>query len=249
MVRRTMENREMVTVEVLDEPPPWAAPSVAAVVAGRWARTTGHTWPPPSAVVVRPSAPQPRWTPDVGDIAIARMSDSHAEQVLAIHQAGLDTDNASFETVAPAWDRFDAAHLAEHRFVAVNRRTGVVLGWVALAPVSSREVYAGVAEESIYVHPGVRCVGVGSSLLSAVIASSAAGGIWTLQAGIFPENLASIRLHRGHGFRVVGVRENIAQHRGRWRNMLLLERRDGSAGSVRPPAAGPFWEVDRHGRG
>jgi L-amino acid N-acyltransferase YncA len=244
-----MEVRSMAIGEVLDDPRPWAAPSVAAVVAGRWARTTGQTWPPPSPVVVRSSAPQPRWAPEVAGIAIARMSDSHAEQVLAIHQAGLDTDNASFETVAPAWDRFDDAHLADHRFVAVNRRTGMVLGWVALAPVSNREVYAGVAEESIYVHPGVRSVGVGSTLLSAVIASSAAGGIWTLQAGIFPENRASLALHRGHGFRIVGVRENIAQHRGRWRNMLLLERRDGSAGSVRPPAAGPFREVDRHARG
>jgi L-amino acid N-acyltransferase YncA len=239
----------MATAEVLDEPRPWVAPSVAAAVAGRWARTSAQTWPPPPPVVVRPSAPQPRWTPNAGDIAIARMSDSHAEQVLAIHQAGLDTDDASFETVAPAWDRFDAAHLADHRFVAVNRRTGVVLGWVALTPVSNREVYAGVAEESIYVHPGVRCVGVGSTLLAAVIASSAAGGIWTLQAGIFPENRASIALHGGHGFRIVGVRERIAEHRGRWRDMLLLERRDGSVGTVRPPAAGPFWEVDGHGRG
>jgi L-amino acid N-acyltransferase YncA len=239
----------MATAEVLDEPRPWVAPSVAAAVAGRWARTSAQTWPPPPPVVVRPSAPQPRWTPNAGDIAIARMSDSHAEQVLAIHQAGLDTDDASFETVAPAWDRFDAAHLADHRFVAVNRRTGVVLGWVALTPVSNREVYAGVAEESIYVHPGVRCVGVGSTLLAAVIASSAAGGIWTLQAGIFPENRASIALHGGHGFRIVGVRERIAEHRGRWRDMLLLERRDGSVGTVRPPAAGLFWEVDGHGRG
>jgi phosphinothricin acetyltransferase len=239
----------MLTVEVLDEPPPTPVLSLAAVVAGRWARTTGLTWPPPPAVVVWPSAPLPRWTPDLADVAIARMSDSDAEQVLAIHQAGLDTDNASFETVAPEWDRFDAAHLAEHRLVAVNRRTGMVLGWVALSPVSCREVYAGVAEESIYVHPGVRCVGIGSALLAAAIDSSTAAGLWTLQAGIFPENVASIALHRAHGFRVVGVRERIAEHRGRWRDMLLLERRDGSAGQGCPPAAGPFWEVGGDDRG
>jgi len=174
------------------------------------------------------------------------MRADHAEQVLAIHQAGLDTDNASFEISAPPWDHFDAAHLSEHRFVACDRRTGAVLGWVALAAVSTRSVYSGVAEESIYVHPGVRGVGVGSTLLAAAVTSSAASGIWTLQAGIFPENPASVALHRAQGFRIVGVRERIAQHRGRWRNMLLLERRDEGPGSRRAPAGGPFWEVDDH---
>lgn len=102
---------------------------------------------------------------------------------------------------------------------------------MALAPVSARTVYRGVVEESIYVHPDARRTGIGSALLAATIASSTASGIWTLQAGIFPENLASVALHRRHGFRIVGVREHIAEHRGRWRDMLLLERHDERVGS------------------
>jgi phosphinothricin acetyltransferase len=246
--RRMMETKEMALAgrELGEEfrPPSRTAPSVAAVVAGRWARTIGQTWAPPSPVVTPAPANGRRWVPSPADIEIVPMSAGHAEQVLAIYQQGLDTDNASFETSAPTWNRFDASHLADHRFVACDRRTGAVLGWVALTAVSNRPAYSGVAEESIYVHPGVQRAGVGSALLAAAVASSTASGIWTLQAGIFPENLASVALHRAQGFRIVGVRERIAQHRGRWRNMLLLERCEHCEGGRRGAAAKPSSEVD-----
>jgi L-amino acid N-acyltransferase YncA len=208
------------------KPPSPHRPRVVAVAAERWLRSTAQTWPPlTSAAKPRPVGGR-SWIPRPADIEILTMRADHAEHVLAIYQAALDTDTASFETCAPSWARFDAAHLADHRFVACDRRTGAVLGWVALTAVSNRAAYAGVAEESIYVHPGVRGVGIGSMLLAAAIASSIAAGIWTLQAGVFPENRASLALHRSNGFRIVGVRERIARHRGRWRNMLLLERHD-----------------------
>jgi L-amino acid N-acyltransferase YncA len=121
------------------------------------------------------------------------------------------------------WPAWDAAHLAEHRLVA--RLDGRVVGWTALAPVSDRCAYAGVAEDSIYVAPEAQGRGVGRALLAAVIASAERGGIWTVQTGIFPENQASVRLHQACGFRVVGVRERLGQLHGRWRDVLLLERR------------------------
>jgi L-amino acid N-acyltransferase YncA len=208
------------------KPPSRHGPRVVAVAAERWLRSTERTWPPPTSAARPQPAGGPNWIPRPADIEILAMRAEHAEHVLAIYQAALDTDTASFETCAPSWARFDAGHLADHRFVAGDRRTGAVLGWVALTAVSNRAVYAGVAKESIYVHPGVRGVGVGSMLLAAAITSSMAGGIWTLQAGVFPENLASLALHRANGFRIVGVRERIARRRCRWRNMLLLERHD-----------------------
>jgi L-amino acid N-acyltransferase YncA len=143
--------------------------------------------------------------------------------VAAIYVAGMETGNATFETEPPTWEGWDAAHLTEHRFVAV--RDGVVLGWVALSPYSDRCCYEGVADESVYVAPEARGRGVGRALLESVIASSEAGGIWTLQAGIFPENEASLALHRSCGFRDIGVRERIGQRDGIWRDVLLLERR------------------------
>lgn len=181
-------------------------------------------------------------------VDVVPMRPAHAAEVMAIHQAGLDSGNASFETCAPTWECFDACHLAEHRFVACDPGTRTVLGWVALAPVSTRAVYRGVVEESIYVHPDARRTGIGSALLAATIASSAASGIWTLQAGIFPENLASVALHRKHGFRIVGVREHVAEHRGRWRDMLLLERHDARVETHREHPLRVFhaWPHDDH---
>lgn len=152
-----------------------------------------------------------------------------AEQVLAIYQAGLDTGDASFETVAPAWEVFDAGRLPEHRFVAVGGDGGV-LGWIAAAAVSERCCYAGVVEHSIYVAAEARGRGVGKALLEAFIASTEAGGIWTIQTGVFPENTASLRLHHAAGFRTVGTRERLGRHHGRWRDVVMLERRSGSAG-------------------
>jgi L-amino acid N-acyltransferase YncA len=143
--------------------------------------------------------------------------------VRAIYQAGIDGGDATFETAAPDWAAWDAAHLPGHRLVA--RLDDQVAGWVALAPVSDRRAYAGVAEDSIYVAPDAQGRGVGRALLAAVVASAERDGIWTVQTGIFPENQASVRLHQACGFRVVGVRERLGRLRGRWRDVLLLERR------------------------
>jgi L-amino acid N-acyltransferase YncA len=143
--------------------------------------------------------------------------------VRAIYKVGIATGNATFETAAPEWAAWDAGHLADHRLVA--RLEGRVVGWTALAPVSDRCAYAGVAEDSIYVAREVQGRGVGRALLTAVVASAERGGIWTVQTGIFPENQASVRLHQTCGFRVVGVRERLGQLHGRWRDVLLLERR------------------------
>ncbi len=157
-------------------------------------------------------------------ITVRPMAAADAGQVLAIYQAGIDTGDATFETAAPDWERWDRGHLAGHRFVAVDG-TGRIAGWAALSGVSDRCVYAGVAENSVYVHPDARGTGVGTALLRAVVDSSEAAGIWTLQTGIFPENAASVALHEKAGFRVVGRRERIGRHHGVWRDVLFLERR------------------------
>ena len=146
----------------------------------------------------------------------------------AIYEAGIATGNATFDTTAPDWPAWDAGHLSDHRLVA--RQDGRVLGWTALAPVSDRCAYVGVAEDSIYVAPDAQGHGIGRALLSAVVASAERGGIWTVQTGIFPENQPSVRLHQACGFRVVGVRERLGQLHGRWRDVLLLERRSPAIG-------------------
>lgn len=159
-------------------------------------------------------------------VCIAPMTAEHAEQVLAIYQDGIDEGNATFETQAPGWAEFSAARLPGHRFVAVDAAdSSVVLGWVAISATSGRPVYAGVVEHSVYVHAGARGRGVGRLLLDALISSTEAAGIWTIQSGIFPENTASIALHRSAGFKIVGSRERIGRHHGRWRDTVLMERR------------------------
>ncbi|WP_145797617.1 GNAT family N-acetyltransferase [Kitasatospora atroaurantiaca] len=155
---------------------------------------------------------------------MTRMAAGHAEQVLAIYRAGIDEGNATFETAVPTWEAFDAARPAEHRFVAFDRDERV-LGWVAASRVSDRCAYAGVVEHSVYVHPDARGRGVARALLEALIDSTQAAGIWTIQSGIFPENTASLALHRRAGFRVVGTRERIGRHHGVWRDVVLVERR------------------------
>lgn len=155
---------------------------------------------------------------------IVPLTAEHAEQVLAIYQAGIDEGNATFETVAPDWEAFDAAKMAEHRFAAVDE-DGTVLGWVAASRVSDRCAYAGVVEHSVYVHPAGRGRGVASALLKALIESTEAAGIWTVQSGIFPENTASLAVHERAGFRVVGTRQRVGRHHGRWRDVVLVERR------------------------
>ena len=143
-------------------------------------------------------------------------------RVAEIYEEGIRTGNATFETGVPAWEAWDAAH-TELRLVA--ERAGEVVGWAALSPVSDRCCYAGVADESVYVSSRQRGHGVGRALLDVLIPRSEAAGIWTLQAGIFPENKPSLRLHLGCGFRLVGVRERVGRLDGVWRDVLLLERR------------------------
>jgi L-amino acid N-acyltransferase YncA len=168
----------------------------------------------------------------VNGVVIRPMEDGDAGPVLAIYQAGLDTGLASFEVTAPAWEGFDAGKLPAHRHVAVDAGTGEVLGWAAVIAVSDRCVYAGVVEHSVYVHPGHKRRGIGAALLAALIESTEAAGIWTIQSGVFPENTASLRLHRQAGFRVVGTRERIGRHHGEWRDVVLIERRSPTVGAA-----------------
>jgi phosphinothricin acetyltransferase len=159
---------------------------------------------------------------------IENMRAGHWESVRAIYLEGIATGHATFETEAPDWPRWDAAH---HRFARLVALAGEhVAGWAALSPVSSRRVYAGVADVSIYVGARHRGKGQGRALLEALIGESEANGVWTLQAGIFPENEASVALHIACGFREVGRRERVAKLEGRWRDTVLLERRSKLVG-------------------
>ncbi|MDM4719312.1 N-acetyltransferase family protein [Micromonospora sp. WMMA1363] len=160
----------------------------------------------------------------MADITVRPMTADDAERVLAVYQAGLDSGDASFETNAPTWTAFDAGRLPGHRFVAVDPGDHVI-GWIAVSPTSTRAVYAGVVEHSVYIDPVARGTGAGRILLDALIASADSAGIWTIQAGIFPENTASLALHQGAGFRTIGTRERVGRHHGRWRDVVLLERR------------------------
>lgn len=144
-------------------------------------------------------------------------------EVARIYAEGIATGNATFETEVPSWSAWDAAHLAEHRFVA--ERDGRVVGWIALSPASRRPCYAGVAEISVYVAEAARGNGVGTELLAAVLASAEAAGLWTLQTSVFPENQPSLALLRRFGFRTVGTRERIGRLHGAWRDTALVERR------------------------
>jgi L-amino acid N-acyltransferase YncA len=157
-------------------------------------------------------------------IRITAMLPEHAEQILAIYQLGIDAGDATFETTAPTWEAFDASKLPDHRLVAIDN-DGRVLGWAAVVPVSDRCAYAGVVEHSVYVHPDAQGRGVGHALLEALLASTDTAGIWTVQSGVFLENIASLALHAKAGFRVIGTRERIGRHHGRWRDVLLIERR------------------------
>ncbi len=162
------------------------------------------------------------------DILIAPLQCAHWNQVRAIYLEGLETNQASFETAAPDWPDWDAAHLPRCRLVCA---CGVdVLAWAALSAVSPRRVYRGVAEVSVYVAGPARGQGIGRRLLEGLILESEAHGIWTLQASIFPENAASIRLFERCGFRLLGRRERIAQHHGTWRDTVIYERRSTTVG-------------------
>jgi L-amino acid N-acyltransferase YncA len=156
-------------------------------------------------------------------IEIRPMRPEDWASVEAIYVEGIATRAATFETEPPRYSAFDASHLAEHRLVAVD--DGRVVGWVVLAPTSIRACYAGVVESSIYVAADARGHGVGRALMDALLASARASGIWTIHAGMFPENTASVRLHESLGFRLVGRFERIAQLDGVWRDTVLLELR------------------------
>lgn len=167
-------------------------------------------------------------TATVTGLTVAPMRAEHADAVLTIYAAGIATGTATFQSEAPSWEEFDAGHLTEHRLVALDGDD--VLGWVAVSPVSGRCVYAGVVEHSVYVAPEARGRGVGRALLDQLLRSADAGGIWTVQSGVFPQNVASLALHEAAGFRVVGTRERLGlmghgPHAGTWLDVVLLEKR------------------------
>jgi L-amino acid N-acyltransferase YncA len=145
------------------------------------------------------------------------------DEVKNIYLEGIATKNATFETEAPTWEVWDKAHRTDCRLIA--RINNKIAGWAALSKVSARLVYVGVAEVSIYIDAGFRGKGIGDKLMSALIQESEINGVWTLQAGIFPENKASIHLHEKHGFRILGVREKIGKMGDCWRDVVLMERR------------------------
>lgn len=157
---------------------------------------------------------------------ISKLLPSDWDSVKSIYEKGIATGNATFQTSAPAWEEWDSSHLRACRIIAnVN---GSLVGWAALTPVSSRCVYAGVAEVSVYVDPEQSGKGIGLALLKELVALSEVEGIWTLQAGIFPENMGSLRIHEKAGFRILGIREKIGKQNGVWRDTVLLERRSNT---------------------
>jgi len=160
---------------------------------------------------------------------IVEMKEQDWESVRSIYEEGIATGNATFETDVPEWEAWNDNHLKECRLVATDG--GRPLGWAALSPVSSRYAYRGVAEVSVYVTNQARSRGVGKALLEALIEASERQGVWSLQAGIFPENTASIALHKACGFREVGRREKIGKLHGQWRDVVLLECRSRNVGT------------------
>jgi phosphinothricin acetyltransferase len=159
---------------------------------------------------------------------IRKIGDSDAHAVLEIYRQGLDSGEASFETEPPDWTTWKRKY---HPFCRLAwEEEGQLLGWAALAPVSARNCYSGVAEVSIYVASDHLGKGIGSRLMAGLVEASESNGIWSLYSSIFPENGATLRLHLRHGFREVGIRERIARQHGRWRNTLILERRSARVG-------------------
>lgn len=166
-------------------------------------------------------------------ISVEPMSEDDAASVLGIYADGIATGHATFQASAPDWLDWSGRHLEECRFVA--RADGEVAGWVALGTVSSRPVYRGVAESSVYVHSKFRGLGIADALMTKLVTESEAAGFWTLVAGVFPENAASLRLHQRHGFRTMGIRKRIGRMSfgpmaGQWRDVVILERRSTITG-------------------
>jgi len=167
----------------------------------------------------------------VNDVQIKLMQESDWEAVRTIYDEGIATGNATFETEVPDWGIWDKHHLKNCRFVASKSQK--IVGWSALSPVSPRAVYQGVAEVSVYITASAQGEGIGKALLLKLIEESEEKGFWTLQAGIFPENRASIALHTSCGFREVGRRERLGQLNNVWRDVVLLERRSHRTGRIR----------------
>ncbi|HEX8862628.1 MAG TPA: GNAT family N-acetyltransferase [Actinomycetes bacterium] len=164
------------------------------------------------------------------DVRIEPLWPADWPAVAAIYGQGIATGNATFETEVPSWERWNVSHLLDHRLVARAGPAGQVIAWAALAPVSDRCAYAGVAENSVYVAERARGLGVGRRLLTELVEGAERAGIWTVQTGVFPENTISLALHQRCGFRVVGVRERIGRLHGHWRDVVFLERRSSVAG-------------------
>ena len=156
-------------------------------------------------------------------ITVEALRAEHWPGVSRVYDEGIATRNATFETECPTWEAWDSSHLPDHRFVAL--RDGELVGWVAVSPISGRCCYAGVVENSVYVAEAAQGWGVGRRLLEALIDSTEAAGIWTIQAGMFPENEGSIRLHEAVGFETVGTHRRLGKLDGVWRDVLMLERR------------------------
>ena len=161
-------------------------------------------------------------------LQIQTMLPEHWPAVKKIYEEGIATGNATFQTTAPQWEQWDAAHVKDPRLIAIDGDD--LVAWAALSPVSGRSVYAGVAEVSVYVAAAARGKGIGKTILQALITASEKNNFWTLQAGIFPENVSSIKIHTGCGFSIIGRREKIGQMNGIWRDTLLLERRSTITG-------------------
>jgi L-amino acid N-acyltransferase YncA len=163
------------------------------------------------------------------DAVISCMREDDWPEVLAIYEQAIAERQATFETCAPSWEAWDAAHCPECRLVARVGRE--IVGWAAISPVSRRQCYCGVGEVSVYVRQSARGRGLGAALLERLIVESEARGYWTLQGATFPENTASLRLQAGHGFRVIGRRQRIARLDGVWRDTVLTERRSPQVGN------------------
>jgi len=163
-------------------------------------------------------------------IKIRTLTSEDYLMISKIYELGIQSGNATFETKAPAWAEWDQSHLATCRFIAIDEM-GNGLGWAALTPVSGRCVYSGVAEVSVYVHPDSQGRGIGKMLLNELIEASEKQNIWTLQAGIFPENTASLKIHEQCGFRQIGYHEKIGKMKNVWRDTVLLERRSKVVGT------------------